>query len=840
MLQALGLFAEPSVNAQFSTGIKGSANSLNIICALALDGYTNAIFQRSSCLTDRLLVSVEFMAAAIVCLQGVLLPRRPDVFWKGSVVDRQLTSSFLCRLSFSWPWSFLQLAPGKKIIGIEDLPELDYDTRSQSLLERLNCIIALTRAESSLWRTLAISCRRDFIQQLALTIVCSLISFGPQVALLGILRAMENRREGDDSLVILGMWVASLSLSIVLSATAENWNMWLSGVNLGLKMQKRLTMAIFDRLLRVRVLTLNSSGKLEDDSELDSQNGRHRNLINLVAVDAQQVGNGVRGIYRCYEALVKLVVAGVLIGSLLGWRSLAAGAAIVILLLLISMYTAKGYSQTQSILMIKKDHRMALVTEALRGIRQIKFSGWESSWEKDIQQQRNSELDAQRTVNQWIIAAQTIYTFGPILLSVVTIAIHVLVSGDLKPSVAFTSLSVLGSVGGLLGVIPDIQSSWLSAWISLERLQKFLQTPENYYQSPVDDRFIFDQAAIRWPGSGQKGFTFSHLTLDFPSHALSVIVGPTRSGKSLLLAAILGECDVIHGEVKKPASPRNPCDIPIKDWLIDTAMAYVAQTPWIENASIKENILFGLPENSERYQQVLFACALSRDLSTFEERDRTEIGPKGVNISGGQRSRIALARALYSRAGVLVMDDIFSAVDAHTAQHLCTHALCGPLAKDRTRILVTHHFSLCAPHAEYIVSLTSDGKYQAGRAKELFQSDLIDALSIAEREDISPEEDIAETESIASSSFSTLGSHDGSVLEGFESCQNPRKYIEDEEQRTVGLQGMVLVQYLRQIGGIWYGIVVMVVYVASIGSVMGQVRLCSFFYLLPVTVLISL
>ncbi|KAA8650968.1 uncharacterized protein ATNIH1004_003659 [Aspergillus tanneri] len=140
-------------------------------------------------------------------------------------------------------------------------------------------------------------------------------------------------------------------------------------------------------------------------------------------------------------------------------------------------------------------------------------------------------------------------------------------------------------------------------------------------------------------------------------------------------------------------------------WVLDNMMVYVAQTPWIEAGTVRDNILYGLPFEPKRYWDVMRACALVHDIDDFEERDMTDIGPGGINLSGGQRTRISLARTIYSRAGILLLDDIFSAVDVHTAQHLFDHALTGELAKGRTRILVTHHVGLCIAKADYMIRL---------------------------------------------------------------------------------------------------------------------------------------
>ena len=158
------------------------------------------------------------------------------------------------------------------------------------------------------------------------------------------------------------------------------------------------------------------------------------------------------------------------------------------------------------------------------------------------------------------------------------------------------------------------------------------------------------------------------------------------------------------------------------NWIIDSSIAYLAQTPWIENATIKDNILFGLPLSTARYEETLLASDLFEDLETFDDFDLTEVGPQGVNLSGGQRWRVAFARTLYSRAGILVLDDIFSAVDTQVAQVLLERGLCGDLGRERTIILATHHVHICLPKASYVLEVRAHGRCRGRRITRDFSS----------------------------------------------------------------------------------------------------------------------
>jgi ABC-type transport system involved in cytochrome bd biosynthesis fused ATPase/permease subunit len=146
--------------------------------------------------------------------------------------------------------------------------------------------------------------------------------------------------------------------------------------------------------------------------------------------------------------------------------------------------------------------------------------------------------------------------------------------------------------------------------------------------------------------------------LRFPKHSLSLICGRLGSGKSLLLNGLLGEADLVAGQMDCPRSqPNAMASATSEGWTVDNLVAYVPQQAWLQNASIRDNIVFSSPFDQQRYDKVLEACSLLPDLAIMEDGDQTEIGEKGLNLSGGQKARVSLARAVYSRAGILMLDD---------------------------------------------------------------------------------------------------------------------------------------------------------------------------------------
>ncbi|KAF9404553.1 hypothetical protein BGZ94_004106 [Podila epigama] len=280
-------------------------------------------------------------------------------------------------------------------------------------------------------------------------------------------------------------------------------------------------------------------------------------------------------------------------------------------------------------------------------------------------------------------------------------------------------------------------------------------------------------------------FMLKNITLNFPVGKLSLVCGSTGSGKTSLLMALLREMDLLSGKVNLPQATSKVVS-PATGYIPGT-VAYVSQYPWLQQASIRDNIMFGSPFEADRYQAVLEACALLPDLDVFENGDLTEIGEKGITLSGGQKQRVALARAIYSRAQFLLFDDCLSAVDAHTARHLFENCLMGPLMKGRTRILVTHHVRLCLRDAAYVALLKEGSLILSGSPVKLIRSGYLS--EILERNGMMEEDkDTSSSSTLAAdlgakSSASSISS--GSVV--VKPAVAAKKLVDDEVVRMLGM-----------------------------------------------------
>jgi ABC-type multidrug transport system fused ATPase/permease subunit len=550
----------------------------------------------------------------------------------------------------------------------------------------------------------------------------------------------------------------------------------------------------------------NSPAEKDDKSESKS-NENVQGAINLLGVDVQRVSDFAGYNVLIPGSLLKIIIASAFLVYLIGWVSTIVGLSVPLIFQPLNQIATRGYSNATEAVMMTRDEKAHVVTEALHGIRQIKLSAIEPQWQQIIMATRNKELAAQWRLFKWATFMNFTWLSMPILLGAAALGMYAWLNGSITPSIAFTALAVFSSLEWTLSVVPSTITELVDAKISITRIEQHLQQPNERQMPKSGDSIAFDHATVAWPSQDEdeSAFTLRDINLRFPNNQFSVVHGKTGSGKSLLLAAILGEADVIRGSVSAPRLPfreRSSAPISQDNWLIPSLMAFVAQIPWIENASLRDNVLFGLPFVKNRYRKVIDACALTKDLEMLPDGENTEIGASGINLSGGQRWRVTLARALYSRAGILVLDDIFSAVDAHVGQHILANALHGELVEERTRILVTHHVGLVSSLAHYIVELGDGSVTKATRHTPTKQH-------------------TKHSSSMTAISTSNKASLDDIELKDTET-KEPIKFVEEEFREKGRVKLDVYKAYMSSSGGVKYWTLVIGIYVLSASSMLAR------------------
>ncbi|KAJ7725290.1 hypothetical protein DFH07DRAFT_970902 [Mycena maculata] len=553
-------------------------------------------------------------------------------------------------------------------------------------------------------------------------------------------------------------------------------------------------------------------------------------ITNLMSNDAEDISFIVATLQFLYGAPFEIGIGSVFLYQLLGWSAFAGFGVFIVCWPLNSYITSQRFviSKERS---KAKDKRMAVLDELISSVKFIKFFAWEERWIDRAMAARQEEMRWMVKSNISSIFFSLLWGFAPISLSLVSFFTYIWLGNELTVGTAFTAIALFSMIRAPLNTVPTYLVHVIQARVGLNRIAVYLAEDEvspqvsslkqdssdPAYSAPENKGLGLENASFKWnevevekedsvpskaPESNAQSassslvdvstvvdsdigepqahrFELKDISVLFPEGQLSVITGPTASGKTALLMAVMGEMTLLPGGRI----------IMSKNSTVDAhgnthGIAYAAQSPWLQHRSIRENILFGSPMDEARYNDVVECCALKPDFEMLEDGDATEIGVKGVSLSGGQKARVALARAVYSRKKYLLLDDPLSAVDSHTSRFLYDKCLRGPLLAHRTVILVTHHVELVLPGAHYLVRML-DGRIDTqGTVKELRAQGVLDEITQEAAVEVKKEELVAVADAV-----------EGEVGEQAE-AKKPRKLVEDEHRESGSVKWSVYRAYL--------------------------------------------
>ncbi|XP_074753053.1 ATP-binding cassette sub-family C member 10 [Athene noctua] len=414
-------------------------------------------------------------------------------------------------------------------------------------------------------------------------------------------------------------------------------------------------------------------------------------IVNFMSTDTSRLINFCLSFHEVWSLPFQFAITLYLLYQQVGVAFLG-GLALTLLLVPINKVIANRIMMNNKEMLKHKDTRVKLMTEFLCGIRVIKFYAWEKHLSTRINACRAKELEKLRAIKYLDAVCVYLWAALPVVVSIAIFITYVLLGHQLTATKVFTALALVGMLILPLNSFPWVLNGTLEAKVSLDRIQRFLelvdQDLEAYYalDSPSGTAAAMEMqcAAFSWAPDEEESTRqpFSTGTLQLHVENLSVrkgmllgVVGKVGSGKSSLLAAITGELIKQGGRVY------------VSD--LEQGFGLATQEPWIQFTTVRENILFGREYDARLYEEVVEACALSEDLNILPAGDQTEVGENGVTLSGGQKARIALARAVYQEKELYLLDDPLAAVDADVANHLMRKCILGVL-KHKTRILCTH------------------------------------------------------------------------------------------------------------------------------------------------------
>jgi ATP-binding cassette, subfamily C (CFTR/MRP), member 1 len=454
-------------------------------------------------------------------------------------------------------------------------------------------------------------------------------------------------------------------------------------------------------------------------------NGR---IVNLMSTDTHRIDQASALFHLVWTAPLSILITLVMLCINLGYSALAGFALLVIGIPLLTMAIRSLFRRRKGINKIT-DQRVSLTQEVLSSVRFVKFFGWESAFLARLKEIRKSEIHAIQILLSIRNAINAISMSMPIFASTLAFITYSLTDNAMAPAQVFSSLALFNGLRMPLNLMPLVLGQVVDAWSSIKRIQEFLLAEEQQedviWKSDGKNAVEMRDAGFTWertktqdpqsgaPTTGKAGkdsekqskqaapapsvvaaqrpasagdssagstlideerepFKLQGLDFEIGRDELVAVIGTVGCGKSSLLAALAGDMRKTSGEV-----------------MLGARRAFCPQYAWIQNATVRDNIVFGKELDKEWYDEVIDACALRPDLAMLPQGDSTEIGERGITISGGQKQRLNIARAIYYDADIVLMDDPLSAVDSHTGRHIFDKAILGLLG-GKCRVLATH------------------------------------------------------------------------------------------------------------------------------------------------------
>ncbi|XP_052106560.1 ATP-binding cassette sub-family C member 10-like isoform X1 [Mytilus californianus] len=436
-------------------------------------------------------------------------------------------------------------------------------------------------------------------------------------------------------------------------------------------------------------------------------------IVNFMSTDTDRIINFCPSFHAVWSLPFQIGVSLFLLYQQVGLAFLA-GLGFALILIPINRWIANKIGELSTDMMAQKDNRVKMMNEILYGIKVVKFYAWEDHFKTKIEELRHAELKSLK--GRKYLDALCVYFWAttPVLISIITFTTYSLLGHELTAAKVFTSLSLFLMLISPLNAFPWVINGLVESWVSLKRVQAFVSVKDldldSYYSNDTniynpeevvkvrDGVFSWTESSNENPGT----LMLRNLNFIIEEEQFVGIVGKVGSGKSSIFSAILAEMSHVSGYIHVEN--------------LDS-IALVTQEPWIQHATIRDNILFGQEFDHQKYEAVIDAVALHDDLKILPASDRTEVGENGVTLSGGQKARLSLARALYQDKSVYLLDDPLAAVDAHVAKHLYTKCIMG-LLKNKTRILCTHHTKYLS-NADVVMEIRDGTVVQIGTPSEV-------------------------------------------------------------------------------------------------------------------------
>ncbi|EQC37405.1 hypothetical protein SDRG_05009 [Saprolegnia diclina VS20] len=680
----------------------------------------------------------------------------PSPLSDGPPAPRSCLSSML----FTWMNPLLELG-NERPLEMDDLYQLAPALRADVASARFQACwdIERQRPHPSLARALARAFGRRFVAAGVLRLIRDVLQFvGPFVIHRVIAYLCNPLAPESDGLIC----VAAIFIAGNLQAFCFRNYMYYV-FETGLLVRSAVVAAVYQKALRLS--SLRSSGE----------------ITNLVAIDATRLQDLLSDLHAIWYGPCLIAAACTLLYYQVGPACFGA-LGVILLAIPLSLLISRRMRTLQKALMAVKDDRIKVCYEVLTGIKVIKLQTWEHEFVKRVQSFRDDEL---RKLKAYILtraSSNSIFNGAPALITVALFATYVVGYHEvLDVQTSITCLALLAIMRYPLFVLPSVVNAIVEASVSLTRLEACLLDAERMPVGSGDLKHTgisLQEATFGWTAPA-----LGPLTLRIHDHGLVAVVGPVGSGKSTLLSGLLGDAHCLSGSVALRGN-----------------IAYVAQQPFIQNATVRDNICFGLPYEFGRYMAAIRVACLDDDLRALPGHDLTEIGEKGINLSGGQKTRVALARAVYQDADVYLLDDVLAAVDAHVGAAIYESCIRGTLGK-KLVVLVTNALQFL-PTCDQIVVLHAGRVAQVGAYDALLSAPASALQALVSSYTPPSVQDASTDDVISDDEFGTTPGHQLQRVPSSDVAEKARHLMVDEDRSTGDVAWRVYGVWVRACGGV--------------------------------------
>ncbi|KAI1779139.1 abc transporter [Hypoxylon cercidicola] len=594
-------------------------------------------------------------------------------------------SWFSYYVSYEW-LTYLTIRGFFRDLAIDDLPPLPTYDAPTVWLHRMR--EARLKGGKTL-KTLCLTFRNDIKTIMIWSVITGVAEYIAPCAMYHLLGYLE-KPESSAVVVHPFVWIALLFIGPMTRSVFYQRSIF-TGTRLLVRAKATMILEIYQVVMQSKsddTLQLNHRRDNSDDAQTNDVKPTSVKIESLLSYDADAIANGTDIVYSMTASTVSATIAMTFLYQLLGWPSLVGVAVLLSLSPLPALFSGRQ-SRLHRYVMEATDARLSKISEYLQSIRTLKFFAWEGVASQTINSIRATEQQRiwKRNITSMLIAMTGDMLSLVSLLSMFT-SLVLFTDTPLRAPTAFTALTLTETLRSQFVWLAKVAQWVAQGYESLQRVDRFFESAVERKRHPAGPPEL-QNATFSLTSS--SSFRLQDLSISFREKALNVVTGPTGSGKSSLLLSLLGETTLESGKATCPPD-----------------LAYVPQTAWLQNSTVRENILFYSPYDERRYKQIIYACDLAEDMAQLPLKDLTHVGEQGSSLSGGQKQRISLARALYSPSSTLLLDDIFSALDAHTTLRVYERCFRSGLLDDRTVILVTH-FTAAIEDAAVMVSL-SQGK----------------------------------------------------------------------------------------------------------------------------------